>query len=110
MKLNSRQCFQCAGQTGRSVLLENGNWAGTLCLCALISSRCTADCIFAHPFRLSSRLPSKRKVPRDDPSFSLQAAVLSNKTALVGCLLTCFGYFGVLIHPQPFFENLELDL
>lgn len=45
---------------------ENGNWAGTLCLCALISSHCTAGCIFTHSFHLSSRLLSKRKVPLDN--------------------------------------------
>jgi len=39
-------------QPYRRVFLENGNWMGTLCLCALISSHCTADCIFTHSFHL----------------------------------------------------------
>lgn len=45
--------FKCVGQTShRHIFFENRNWTGTLCLCALINSRCTADYIFTHSFDL----------------------------------------------------------
>lgn len=45
--------FKCVRQTShRHIFFENRNWTGTLCLCALINWRCTADYIFAHSFDL----------------------------------------------------------